>query len=110
MEENKYITFHQSDIIEALEDYYEKKTNEKMSITFDEKNVNGIAPLRSITVSKTVSSPNAILKTYNPETLEIKYDDGLSKSIGGGILSWGTSISSVNNTGGALSKGNNLLP
>jgi hypothetical protein len=72
MESFEYITFDNDDIIEAIQDFYTKKTGRKIDIRFDESNVSSLRPLRSITIKNSLTT--GIAKEENIEALSIRYE------------------------------------
>ncbi len=76
MEEFKYVSFTGEDIIEALEDLYYKRTNEKIDIRFDEDN-SAIKQIRRINIKKSLSlNECTVEKSVQPKTVEYSYDEG----------------------------------
>lgn len=59
MQTQEYITFDVDDIIEALEDFYLKKTSEKIDLNFSDENKRLKSSLGSIVLRKTVGSKSA---------------------------------------------------
>jgi hypothetical protein len=85
MEEYKYITFDNNDIIEALEDFYAKKNNEKIDIRFLEDNISGLISIRSITIKKPMSLSTAeFVSTSNSshQSSKVGVDMGYGSEIG----------------------------
>lgn len=82
MQEHKYITFDDKDIMEALEDLYEKKNGEKMSISFDQENERKIRQIRSITIRKSLTSSNADIANNNGPKVDFDQDYGEIQELG----------------------------
>lgn len=70
MDVNKYVSFSKFDIIEALQDLYEKKTGNKIDIIFNEENNRAIT-IRSLSVKISLEGKAEI---FRPD-LGIEYDD-----------------------------------
>lgn len=72
MEKTELITFSREDIIEALQDFYENKYDEKIDINFNEDNLNN---LREIIIKNSISfKGKAELLSFEPE-LGVKFNN-----------------------------------
>ena len=82
MIKNEFITFNKADVFEALEDFYQKKTGNKVDFLFDNENEKAYRNIEGLTFKITVegkgelSSPrigiqqNYDVPTYDVPTME----------------------------------------
>lgn len=73
MEIEKYIKFSDTDIIEALQDLYKKRTGNEIDINFDDNNRNSFSMIQNIVIKVTLEQKAEVV--YNAPQVGVKLRD-----------------------------------